>query len=47
MEKNGSESSTVKWNFQKYLVNEKGELEAVFGTKIKPLSEEITNYLKD
>ena len=47
IEKNGSESSSVKWNFQKYLINEKGELEAIFGTKIKPMSEEITNYFND
>ena len=41
---NGRKNSSVKWNFQKYLVNEKGEFEAVFGTKVKPMSEEITNY---
>lgn len=30
--KNGTANSTVKWNFQKYLVNEKGELEAVYSS---------------
>ncbi len=40
-EKNGSEDSSVKWNFQKYLVNENGELQAVFAPKTDPLSDEI------
>lgn len=35
----------VIWNFTKFLVNEKGELEAVFHNKVSPLSEEITKYL--
>lgn len=35
----------VIWNFTKFLVNEKGELEAVFHNKVSPMSEEITKYL--
>jgi len=44
--KNGSKDSSVKWNFQKYLISENGELEGVFGSKVNPMSEEIQAYLK-
>lgn len=43
--KNGSSSSTVKWNFQKYLVNPNGQLVDYFYSITKPLSKKITNYL--
>lgn len=43
--KNGSTDSEVKWNFQKYLINEHGELEAIFAPTTKPLSKTIVNYL--
>ncbi len=33
--------SEVKWNFQKYLINEKGELVGVYMSKVKPLSKEL------
>ena len=45
-ELNGVEDSKVKWNFQKYLINEEGKLIHVFGTSVKPLSEEIVNAVK-
>lgn len=32
----------VTWNFQKYLVDEKGNLVAVFSPKTQPLAEEVT-----
>lgn len=35
----------IKWNFTKFLVNEKGKLEKVFSHKVEPMSEEITKYL--
>lgn len=35
----------IKWNFTKFLVDEKGKLIAVFPSKVKPTSEEITKYL--
>ena len=38
---NGYKSSTVKWNFNKYLIDEKGNLVGVFGSKVKPDSEEL------
>ena len=38
---NGSEDSHIKWNFQKYLVNEKGELVHVFYSTTTPDSPEV------
>jgi glutathione peroxidase len=40
------EDSDVEWNFQKYLLNEKGELEKVISPRIKPLDDEIVNWVK-
>ena len=44
-EKNGVEDSKVRWNFQKYLINEKGELEKIFYPKVKPDSDEIISWI--
>jgi glutathione peroxidase len=35
----------IKWNFTKFLIDEKGKLVAVFPSKTSPMSEEITKYL--
>jgi glutathione peroxidase len=35
----------IKWNFTKFLVDEKGKLVKVFPSKVKPTSEEITKEL--
>ncbi|MEJ7769895.1 MAG: glutathione peroxidase [Chitinophagaceae bacterium] len=35
----------IKWNFTKFLVDEKGKLVAVFPSKVSPTSEEVTKYL--
>ncbi len=43
--KNGVEDSKVRWNFQKYLINEKGKLEKVFYPKVKPDSDEIISWI--
>ena len=43
---NGSTDSKVKWNFQKYLISETGELVQIFAPGVNPLDEEIINYLK-
>lgn len=43
---NGSQDSSVKWNFQKYVVSENGELLAIFGSKVNPMSEEIQAFFK-
>ncbi len=42
---NGFKSSSVKWNFQKYLVNPNGQLVDYFYSITKPLSKKITKYL--
>ena len=35
----------VNWKFNKFMINEQGELVAYFGSKVKPMSEEITSKL--
>ena len=42
---NSYKSSTVKWNFQKYLINPEGNLVDYFYSTTKPLSKKITKYL--
>ena len=44
-EKNGKMSSSVKWNFQKYLVDEEGRLIDVFYSVTKPMSKKITKLI--
>lgn len=44
-EVNGKIESMVEWNFQKYLVSEKGEVIEVFSSKTSPLSEEVINAI--
>lgn len=45
-ELNGVESSIVKWNFQKYLVDPNGNYVDFFYSMTKPNSEKITKHLK-
>jgi glutathione peroxidase len=44
--KNGLKDSDVKWNFQKYLLNEKGELEEVFLSVVEPNDPKIIDWIK-
>ncbi|MNX95510.1 hypothetical protein D3C86_1277870 [compost metagenome] len=44
--KNGLQDSQVEWNFQKYLINEKGELEKVISPKTLPTDPEVVNWIK-
>ena len=44
-ELNGFMDSSVKWNFQKYMVDEEGKLVGMLSPKTKPLSEEIINWV--
>lgn len=44
-ENNGLKSSSVKWNFQKYLVDEKGDLIDYYYSLTKPMSKKITKHL--
>lgn len=45
-ELNGVKDSKVSWNFQKYLINEKGELVDTFSPKTKPDDEKIVSWIK-
>ena len=38
---NGFRDSKVKWNFQKYLINERGELTHIFEPSVKPDDPEV------
>ena len=42
---NDLRNSTVKWNFQKYLINTEGKLVDYFYSTTKPLSNKITKHL--
>lgn len=44
--KNGLKDSEVEWNFQKYLINEKGELEQVYLSGVTPNDSKIVNWIK-
>ena len=44
--KNGLEDSEVQWNFQKYLINENGELAKVVLPRVLPTDAEITNWIE-
>lgn len=44
-EKNGKTTTSVKWNFQKYIVNEQGKLIEYFYSMTKPLSNKIIKLL--
>lgn len=44
---NGVTDSKVKWNFQKYLINQDGQLEHVINPQIKPDDEKIIAWIED
>ncbi len=44
-EENGKMDSSVRWNFQKYLIDETGNLVSVVAPKENPLSEKIVNWI--
>ena len=41
----GTADPVIKWNFTKFLINEKGMLVKVFPSKVTPMSEELTKEL--
>jgi glutathione peroxidase len=43
---NGVQDSDVKWNFQKYIIDENGHWTNYFPSKTKPLSSEITSVIE-
>lgn len=44
--KNGLQDSEVEWNFQKYLINENGQLEKVIKPQTLPTDPSVTNWIK-
>ena len=42
---NGVQDSEVKWNFQKYLINEEGKLEKVIGPRTLPNDPEVIEWI--
>ncbi len=42
---NGLQDSDVEWNFQKYLLNENGELEKVIKPQTLPTDPEVVNWI--
>lgn len=45
-EKNGHSDNKVAWNFQKYLINEEGELVKVIDPRTQPDDEEIISWIE-
>jgi len=45
-ELNGVKDSKVKWNFQKYMINEQGQLVDFVSPKTNPLDEKIVNWIE-
>lgn len=45
-ELNGKKNSDVKWNFQKYIINEDGTFEDYFYSITKPESKKITKWIE-
>jgi glutathione peroxidase len=43
--KNGLQDSSVEWNFQKYLINENGELVKVLSPRVLPTDQEIIDWI--
>ncbi len=43
---NGVSDEKVSWNFQKFLINENGQLEKVIAPKVSPLDEEIIQWIE-
>lgn len=44
---NGFADSQVEWNFQKYLINQNGQLEKVVGPRITPMDQEIVSWIEN
>ena len=42
---NGVENSKVGWNFQKYMIDEEGQLVGHFSSKTKPGNEKLVNWI--
>lgn len=45
-EENGKEDASVKWNFQKFMIDENGNWAGVVGSSTSPMSEEIVSWIE-
>jgi glutathione peroxidase len=45
-QKNGYKDSSVKWNFQKYLIDENGYLEKIISPRTKPDDPSVIEWIK-
>lgn len=45
--RNGLQDSEVEWNFQKYLINEQGQLVKVLSPRVLPTDNEIVNWINN
>jgi glutathione peroxidase len=45
-DQNGKMNSSVKWNFQKYMVNEDGSLHGMLPSKVKPFDPRILDWIQ-
>jgi len=43
---NGFSDSSVKWNFQKYMINQEGALVGFVAPRVSPYDKEILNFIK-
>ncbi len=46
-DRNGLSDEEVKWNFQKFLMDENGQLIKVISPRTSPLAEEITSWIEE
>lgn len=46
-ELNGTSDSTVKWNFQKFLINTEGKIDHVINPWVKPDNKKIIDWIKE
>jgi len=44
--KNGIDDYEMEWNFQKFLINENGQIDKVISPRTSPLDLEITNWIE-
>ena len=47
IDKNGIKSSSVSWNFQKYLIGRDGKLEKIITPRTSPMSDEIVEWVNE
>lgn len=43
--KNGIDDYEMQWNFQKFLINEKGQIDKVISPRTSPMDEEIVSWI--